>query len=204
MATTFSIRLPVTRNWPGNLSSVWMSKCSSRSSAKDTLSSSCVKSSMLLCAGIELTSLNTRCISSRVPSFAAADMPKMRLWPAASKSCLRRAGSFARTSGRSHLFTITTWVFWAKAGLNSSSSWLMALKSPTGSAEDPSTTWISTRHRWMCLRNAMPSPTPSCAPSKRPGISNSTRLGAVPASPAWNWLWKRSHTPRLGTMVVKG
>lgn len=49
-----------------------------------------------------------------------------------------------------HTHTPRACGFSLSAGLKSSSSRLMAVKSPMGSGEVPSMTWISARQRWTC------------------------------------------------------
>ena len=53
----------------------------------------------------------------------------------------------------------------------------------------------------MWRRNAMPKPTPSCAPSNNPGISANTK-----DDPSFepSMFKSTSQTPKLGTTVVKG
>ena len=73
---------------------------------------------------------------------------------------------------------------------------MIALISAIGSrpsVEAASTIWIITLVLSMCLKNWCPRPTPSEAPSIRPGISAITK----PLPPSI------STTPRLGLSVVK-
>mmetsp|Transcript_15314 Transcript_15314/g.51696 ORF Transcript_15314/g.51696 Transcript_15314/m.51696 type:complete len:204 (-) Transcript_15314:522-1133(-) len=149
--------------------------------------------------GMASSCCRARCMSASTRSPVAAEMAISRLCPMASRRAGRRLARRSRACGRSILFTATTWGLVASTGEKSSSSAFTAWRSPTGSGLSPATTWMRRRHRSMWRRKARPRPTPSWAPSRRPGMSAIT----MPASPvcADDPL---GHTPRLGTTVVNG
>mmetsp|Transcript_12296 Transcript_12296/g.24968 ORF Transcript_12296/g.24968 Transcript_12296/m.24968 type:complete len:235 (-) Transcript_12296:227-931(-) len=233
MRTMVSIFWLRTRNCPGNRGSLSMSnrrpraptklKCASASEAvrsrlTRSLAAPSADSANVSGSGWLPTSLAVRCMSSLTPFVEAAEMASTRVWPAAWRSSAKRRGAWAATSGRSTLLSTTTCVFFATTGLKSSSSLLMALKSPTGSGLDPSTMCKMTRQRATCRKNAEPIPTPSWAPSSKPGMSASTSPSPPPTAdeatsppspspppPCFAVVCHptRSHTPRFGTTVVK-
>ena len=111
------------------------------------------------------------------------------------------------------LLTTTTCGFDAK--LPVPYRWISRLtisKSPTGSSLVASTKCKMTRQRSTCRRKACPNPTPSAAPSIRPGTSQRT----IPVLPAALSPLRKSlasfrsplvlgiQTPRFGTTVVNG
>ena len=133
------------------------------------------------------------------PSPLAAEMAMTRLWPAAAASSRRSSSFFAATSGLSSLLRTTTCGLSASSAEKSWSSVFTACRSPTGSGDEPSTMCAMSRQRSMWRRKARPRPTPSCAPSRSPGMSARTM-----PSPAARACSPACQTPRLGVTVVNG
>ena len=103
---------------------------------------------------------------------------------------------FSSEISRSALLAAMILGLFASSSENFMSSEEIVSRSSTGvlpSEPDTSMTWISMRHRSMCLRNSWPSPRPSDAPSMRPGMSAMMKPLSPPAET----------TPRLGSRVVK-
>ena len=144
---TFSMCRPTTRNWPCSLST---SKClsSSSSPAKLTDFPSVLLPSPSSPSALRFrdscTKRRTLYMSSVAFSPVAAEMPITRVCPASRRMSRMSSGRRSLAAGMSILFSATTWVFRAKAGLNSCSSWLIARESPKGSGLSALTTCTST------------------------------------------------------------
>ena len=116
--------------------------------------------------------------------------------PRGRRRARTRGSSGSKTGGsgsRSSLFSTTTCGRSARPAPYSSSSWLIAAKASAGSPAAASIRCTSSRARSRCARNSWPSPTPSLAPSIRPGTSATT-----------SWRSSESTVPSTGCSVVNG
>ena len=143
--------------------------------------------------GISLRRLYTRPGSCLTPCMVAAEMAtKVSPLP----STYWRKVSICSSVARSHLLPTTICGRSASTGLNFASSSLIFSKSSMGSRHslpETSTTCSSRRQRSTWRRKSCPRPTPSLAPSIRPGMSAQTKLAPSPTDT----------TPSVGTRVVK-